>query len=109
MRKEQVLVKNRGSETFKETFQEKDYVIEPGETITMQRRDAIRFLGTFPGMDKKTGKPIIKNLVIETIEEEPEIVAKVEVPMDGQVKCPFCDFVAKNKLSLSIHLRTCRG
>lgn len=112
MRKEQVLVRNRGSVTYKETFQEKEYVIEPGETIQMQRRDAIRFLGTFPGMDGNTGKPIVKNLVIETIEcEEPEIATAIETPLaDGQVKCPFgCGFVAKNKLSLSTHLRACRG
>jgi len=41
-------VKNHGPVTYKEVFKGKEISIEPGETISMNRNDAVNFCGTRP-------------------------------------------------------------
>lgn len=65
--KEAVRVINKGTNTFKQSWNEEEIVLKPGEFKVMKRRDAVRFLGTFPGFNQE------KNLEIEKVEgSEPE-------------------------------------
>lgn len=131
-----VLVKNRNYEDYTENFMGSEVVIPAGGSIEMKRTRAIQFLRTMSKIDENTGKPKTKNLVIEkpsdyvddasrkfvcavcaevfndqkTLDQHMTVHAnakKVEPLEEGHVKCPFCGFVAKNRLSLSTHLRTC--
>lgn len=113
MAKVKVKVVNRDSSEYSETLSSGETKVIPGNGyILMNRSEAVKFLGTFPGTNPNTGKPILKKLVIENIvDNEPEqkpIVEKSTL-QPGEVECPFCGFIGKNKLSLATHLRTCKG
>jgi hypothetical protein len=58
---QQVLVKNVGSETYREVFRENEIVIPAGGTVKMQRREALLFLGTMSPTGSN-GRPIEKKL-----------------------------------------------
>ena len=111
MAREKVKIVNRHDREYSELLNTGDTIVIPaGGFITMGRSEAVKFLGKHPGMDSRTGKAIIKKLFIEPLTEKevkPEIVESL---IDGQVKCPFgCGFIAKNKTSLSVHLRSCKS
>jgi hypothetical protein len=114
MAREKVKIVNRHDREYSELLNTGETIVIPaGGYITMGRSEAVKFLGKHPGMDSRTGKAIIKKLFIEPLTEKeevkPEVTPKAQLE-PGMVACPFgCGFVAKNKTSLSVHLRTCKS
>lgn len=47
--KDNVEIYNAGTKEYRENWQDKEYVIPVGQSIQMKRRDAVNFIGVFPG------------------------------------------------------------
>jgi len=72
-----VLVKNIGEKPYVDTFRDEPINISPGGTVTMQRREAITFLGRMSNSGKD-GKPIEKKLVMIPISGAQAVAAESE-------------------------------
>ncbi len=126
-------VKNIGQRTYKEKYNDKEIVIEPGQTITMNRRDAIDFMGRRPakmavdGMGQlkaESQKPLQlirhepeeqtvyvsprngeRYLTEESMLEEDAKYEKVEESANGHA-CPFCSETFAGPVEMATHLGT---
>lgn len=94
-----VSIKNNNTRVYREEYKEKLIEIPAGEHISMERRDAINFLGSIPKTDSDTGQPIIKKLQMVTYIEEPQ--EQVE-----EIKCTLCGKVCATETGLKVHLKS---
>ena len=101
-----VSIKNNNTRVYRENFKGNLIEIPAGEHVSMDRREAIEFIGKIPGTDPDTNMPFPKKLQLV-----PYIEQKVEVTQEPiiEITCDKCGKVCATEFGLTVHQRKCKS